>query len=156
MASVDLKGVCAVEYKKLKARIRKIINQRGWYSLDPEDAAHNLILNQLQGKSLKRPIELFLIDELRAQNGRVGTEKHKGNVNMRSFEKIPERVLKQNPHINLDALAACAQRIGTLSCTDRAILLLYSVWGFKLVEVGYILGVSESRISQRLKLINNS
>jgi predicted transcriptional regulator len=61
-----------------------------------------------------------------------------------------------SPSVDRDSLNDFERLIEPLKSSDRAIVCLAYVWGFKGKEIADLFGVTESRISQRIESIQKS
>lgn len=137
--------------KRFRKRFIFSATRKG-FSEFSEDLAHDSLIKWLEGRGKHQTVDQATVDAIRGAFGRPGS---------------PNYQLKRNvtrPSGSLDAVAnkSSGEVLGyhdydleriieTLNSSDRAIAVLIYVWGFKELEVGHCFGVTESRISQRLK-----
>lgn len=137
------------EYKKLKSRIYFSVRKYFGESLDPEDAAHQIFLTWLsKRKESKQTIDHAVIDYARRTLGDSRTKSHnqRRSINMAVSDGL-ERV--ESPTRQYDANVQWLARI--LPRVERIVFLLRIKWGFNEAEIADLYNVSESRISQIYK-----
>lgn len=141
------------ERKKIEAFFRK--RWRGISDEEISDFGAYCVEQWLNGRSPKTSYEYLGIDYLRSFAHRYGT---RGSSDMLS--RPPGlRVYSETgdvPQLGADSFElrrfneSSALRDRRLSERERIVLILHYEWGFTLKEIGDLLAVSESRISQML------
>lgn len=118
---------------------------------DADDASQYVIEQRLKGR--KGRVSNILIDYLRVTHGSTrvsgGCKGQKRETRAafsgEGLEVADPRVVDPGARIDGEHL------LRNLDSTSRAVFLLMHVWGLYEAEIGNLFGVSESRISQRLK-----
>lgn len=111
-----------------------------------EDIAQSVMLKYSEGLGQHQAVEHAVIDEVRKRFGR--SEKDRENKS-REISLLEEVACFPDVEDQFDVHWA----INKLEDMDRVIVCLRLLWGLSGKEIGYCLGVSESRISQRLREI---
>lgn len=122
---------------------------RKGHRADAEDFAQDYALKQLEGS--KQPAKFALIDWLRATYGETRTDNGRKSrrPKLRSYEDHPVGITL--PQAEEEMMAK--QALDLLDEKERAVVILYFVWGFSLMEIGHVFGVTESRISGYLTAV---
>ncbi len=131
---------------------------------ESEDFAQEVVERIWQGR--KASIGQLYIDFLRERSGRKGERCYGrraidgiGAVSIQALEEKAGKPLDQLGGVTNSGVDFGLDALGYLkSLWDpklRCIALLYHKWGFNEVEIGYLFGVTESRVSQWLKSIQS-
>lgn len=143
------------EYSKLLVRI-KFLKKKYGHTLDrfeTEEILNEIIVRRLEGKGQHQTIEQSVIDIIRKYNGRTRID---GSNPRGDFEKASEYIDDRVQYsrcdgINKDDRESVNRLSKHLGRDERMILKLHKDWGLNEIEIGDLFGVSESRISQRIK-----
>lgn len=141
--------------EKLIRRYRAIAYGYG-FKRDAEDIAQEAVLGALENPQWKQTPRQRVVDAIRKLYGRdVGhgiPNPLQCRVGGENEEKILES-LTQCREEDRDNRHRIKQVVDSITGEDRAIFVLKHVWGFSEKEIGYCFNVSESRVSQRLKRV---
>lgn len=137
------------DYERLTKYISNVL-RRFSISESVEDFAQEYVLGVLEGKNRHQTIEQFVIDVLRKRSGRKGTSGYDQRLALVSARNIEDIQVsdRRAPQDNLDARIHSDRM---RSFVKQREWHLYSE-GYSLKEIGELTGVSQSRISQKLKV----
>lgn len=149
--------------RDLKKRIEIASYKYGLRGEDIQDAAQEILLRLHEGKHKHSTVDQMLIDYLRTQSGRKGTVSYDtrkalvkpqrlqpDNKSDRGFiDRDQFRDLEYGVDVGIYARLVNGE-------TDKVIFKLLYKWGFCATEIADIFDVDPSRISQRIKRIQES
>lgn len=145
MSNIEKKYLRAIQYAH-RAGFGQIADDFGGYYVE----------RLLLGKGLTQPFKYALIDFLRQHNGNPRTlsqgadallQTHRTLGEERTMDKAVAHTYQESKLHNLDFQKALKK----LSERERAMLILYSIYGLDLKEIGYCFGVSEATVSLVMK-----
>jgi hypothetical protein len=137
--------------KRFRKRFVLSASRKGFREFS-EDLAHDALIKWLEGIGKHQTVDQATVDAIRGTFGRPSTL---GYLAKRAVAR-PAGSMGEMANISSNAVDPNSEHdferiIKSLGTTDRAILVLTYVWGFKEIEVGHCFGITESRVSQRLK-----
>jgi DNA-directed RNA polymerase specialized sigma24 family protein len=146
------------EVEKISKRIRISYNKFSKRTDGSDDCVQEILTRMFEGKHQHSTIDQAVIDYLRANHGDTRlpgySERQKLEYSDSLTERDMERVLgvvdarESSNGLDFDE---CSRWIGNQ--VDRAIFWLYYKWGMDEIEIGNIFGFSSSRVSQRIKRV---
>lgn len=143
----------AKQYEQLKSRIHYSVRKMFGDSLDAEDAVQSILLTWLsrQGKG-RQTVDQAVIDYARRtigdpRSGSFNSRKSLYQATSDGLERINEETRQSQENGDWVTEILCGM--------ERVIWVLLTKWGMSEVEVADIIGVSSSRVSQRLKAIQS-
>lgn len=117
-----------------------------------EDIAHDALLRWLEGFGRHQTVDQAVTDAIRGEFGRPGTPGHEQRRNLEQrYECMDGLARLPSREVTGDPLAEFERIIERLDRGDQTLCRLRFVWGFNEKEIGYLLGVTVSRISQRIR-----
>lgn len=143
----------AADAIRLKKKAERCAADLG-FAHEKEDIAQDVLLQMLEKPG--RPVRYATIDAIRERTGR------KGDISYEARQVLNLSVSNGTEHIEwepeslsgrLEARLEVESLLGSVNGANRAIWLLTYQWGLSEKEIGYLFGVSESRICQRLRRI---
>lgn len=140
------------EYKRTKLSITRCL-RRFMVPIDAEDLTQEFYCRKLEGRSEHQTIEFFVIDYLRKYSGRKGQPGYNARINKEFFYgELPEDNRSESTNYLLfnDASENIRNYNGLFKRFKKLKLL-----GYTNREISKYEGVSESRITQRFKQIQN-
>lgn len=137
-------------------RIKYVCNSYGLKNEDIEDCIGWIFCNWIDGKSEHQTISQSVIDWLRMHrvNNRIkSADKKRQFVHAVSMDGIEEYQKPSNDPEKLKRMQSDVYRLCSFIPNERVriIIALSTIWGITFREIAYIMGVSESRISQMNK-----
>jgi len=140
-----------IHNKDVIASITLAAHRRARFYRDIEDDfAQYCLLRYLEGS--KATVEQLLVDFLRKNYGRPKGRRNmtiKNTMSLSNSEEVLQQV-SVNEH-NSDF----SKIMDKLEGVERTIAVLHFKWDFTLKEIGEVLDVSESRVSQLLSALNS-
>lgn len=135
---------------KNKKRAGKIYQWCKVYGLthqDAEEICQEFHLSQLQGQRLKQASKHFVIDQLRMRGFDV-------RAGMPSIHDARQE-LKADPSEWSNPVDSIRIReaLKGYSLEERVIIVLTNVWGLTEREISFVLGISEWRTKEKIKLL---
>lgn len=145
----------SAEIKKLRGLAEHVACQKG-FARDREDLAQDALLTAFVKPERADYVDTLIIDAIRDMHGRDNTGVGyglKGFVNrvgkeVAAFERMDAGDQAGQLEAEID-YASLLPRIDRER--DRAMIVLRLEWGLSLREIGHVLGLTESRISQELE-----
>jgi RNA polymerase sigma factor (sigma-70 family) len=120
-----------------------------------EDLAQDVLKKYLEGKGQKQALDFAIVDSIRDFLGDSRTknfEEKKAINNMTALHDKKGKLIYDMTSEEIVGEGADFNKIiSFLDNSDRAMVVLFYEWGLSLEEIGRCFGVSESRISQKLK-----
>lgn len=146
------------EYRRLRDRVAFIARRSGQLQ-ESEDFTHEILLQRYRGVGKHQTVDQSYIDALRrigwgTRGGRSGYSGYVHSLDSCQDSKTFRSEIANtatNIPFSTDILSDFKVLIEGLPQILRVITILIYVWGFTEKEVGHCLGVSDSRVSQRLR-----
>jgi len=139
------------EAAKLRKRAILSATRKG-LAEQSEDLAHDSIVRWLEGKGQHQTVEQSIIDSFRgtrrkrdAASPQYRRVEARDDDTMDDLENIPGAPIDRDTDSDFERI------IQPLEQNDRIVMVLLYVWGLKLNEIGHCFGISESRVSQRIR-----
>lgn|GEM_PF-5308001 len=146
------------DHEKLLSRYRYIARGLGFQG-DCEDIAQEAYLGGLKNPHWKQTARQRVIEAIRGIYGRTVGGICRDPLLNRLVDEYEEEIQLSSTGSSEEARINgydFKRAVEVLQGEERVIFFLIYVWGFKEKEVGDCFGVSESRISQRLKKIQKN
>lgn len=152
--------------EKLSKRIRTSYSRITKSTGGADDCVQEVLCRMFEGKHQHSTIDQCVIDYLRTDTGRKGAPGYTSRLNLINADTIGPRSDDESDgldygRVGFDPGASegiegfdwvrCVTR--GLSRDEKIIVSLKANWGFREIEIANLFGVSESRISQRVKRI---
>lgn len=138
------------EIIKFQKRARFVANKKGYPQL-ADDFAQEIIINWLEGHGQHQTVDQYFIDYLRQQYGRTG--RPGGDARSR-LDRTAEDITKiRNLAVEPEEQRSDRRFNHLFRGIQHTIYTLRFLEEMNLKEIGEILGVTESRISQRVSEI---
>lgn len=137
--------------RKLSRRAQYVA-RKYWHPDEAEDIAQSVLLSYLKNPESKQTVEQVVIDYLRQNGGRTRGGAHRICLldGHHSDEEIDLFVFDKSARSSGEQLSGFERYLVGFETKDRCIAVLRYVWGLTEKEIGFCLGLTESRISQRL------
>ena len=115
---------------------------------DFEDCAQSVAEKMLTNKSKRATVDQFVIDYLRTQTGRKGRKFYEDRLRLITPKKIIDKINRstapvERPDYLLDLIK---------DKSDRAMVILTSIYGFTHEECASVFKLSTCRVAQRVQL----
>lgn len=138
------------DYDRITKNISRVL-RRFRISDDASDFAQEYVCGVLEGKHRHQTIDQFVIDVLRKRSGRKGSSGYDARQNLSNATTL-DTYEDSDRRIYSDDLDARIHRDRNRKFIKSRMFELYTE-GFSMKEIGEQYGLSEVRVSQKLKVV---